>query len=222
MEASEQFVRTYYMDDLAERDSKESQWALQWHLHVRGSSVLDLGCGPQLYDDILSFGDVPREVVGIDVNTANIQFLQKSRQSHLIEARQAVRRLGTKVEIRQGDIREDNPDLRHRFQTVFASGVIGKFTESDARGIILLLTSYLTDSGRIVIVDWTDDRLTEEKFRERFDFDWYSRNGISHTHLRRLLEEGGFKVVKRGTYSVPDPERYEWGIIRAVVAKKTP
>lgn len=220
MRASEQFVETYYNDDLDERESPESKWAAQWFREVKGESVLNIGCGPQLYNDALAFAETPMELVGLDANEANIEFLRKSRHPEILKAKKRLDHLDVKIELLLQDIRENNATLCGRFDTVFASGLIGSFNQPDTSEILQTLLTYLNPHGRLVIVSWADDYLSDSKLEERRRYEWYERHELAPEDVARILDEAGFWIMRQEIYRVPNPKEYEWGTIYAFLAAK--
>ncbi len=220
MEASIKFVEKYYTDDLAEANSPESIWVAQWFKYVSGSTILDVACGPQLYNDALAFAQIPKELTGIDINATNIEFLKTSKNSNIIKAKKALEENGTKIELILHDIRIKKPELEGQFDSVFASGIIGNFNKTETRLVLQNLYSYLKPEGSFVMVSWGNDYLSEEKFNERNSYNWYQRHELRPEDYGNLIEESGFSIKKQEVYTVLNPREYEWGIIFAFVATK--
>jgi SAM-dependent methyltransferase len=220
MKASKEFVEKYYTDDLAEQHSVESQWARQWLKEVDGDSVLNIGCGPQFFDDAVGFGKLPKEIVGIDINETNIEFLRTSEHPVLKQSQITLAKHAVQVDFFVHDIKVALTEFVNRFDTVFASGVLGMFDEKDTIHILSLIYKYLKPDGKFVMVSWGDDRLSSEKFEERNSYNWYWRKGPTPEALSHLLEQVGFTILKKDKYIVLNPEEYEWGLIYGFVARK--
>ncbi len=218
--ASIKFVEKYYADDLAERASPESVWASQWAGYVNGDSVLDVACGPQFYDDALAFAHIPKKFVGIDINEANIEFLRTSSHPNVVEARTRFEKDGTRVELLVDDITIEKPEFRGRFDSVFASGIIGNFDEAGTRAVMRNIHSYLAPGGQFVMVSWGDDYLSKEKSEEKEASGWYQKQELKPEDYGRLISEAGFTIEKKGVHKVADPKAYEWGCIFGFVARK--
>ena len=216
-----EFVEKYYAEDIAERKSAESKWAERWHKEVTGNHVLDIGCGPQFFDDALSFGSLPKEIIGVDLNETNIEFLKTSKHPGHSRAKQTLLDQGVQFEFLVGDIKVEKPEFTARFDAVFASGVLGMFDEPDTRHILSLMYEYLQLGGLFVMVSWGDDRLSPAKFAQRNDYGWYWRKGPHPEAFGQVLEQTGFTILKSDSYVVPNPNEYEWGLIYAFVARKS-
>jgi len=219
-QASWQFVEKYYTDDLAERESPESQWSLEWLKEVRGEHVLSLGCGPNFYDDAQFFSEIPKDFAGVDLNENNIAFLKLSVHPEIKKCKRFLRNHHTNVELFVDNIKEEKKEFLGRFDTVYAIGVLGMFTEEDTIKVFENIRNYLKPGGRILDIDWTDSRLPNEKLKERESFEWYSKQGPSISRLGELLEQAGFKLIKHEAYDVPDPEAYSWGKIYGYLGEK--
>ncbi len=216
-----EFVEKYYKDDLAERHSVESKWAFRWFREVRGPNVLSWGCGPNFYDDALLFPNLPKEFVGVDLNKENIAFLKESTHSEVLRCKRVLEEHKTKISLSIGDIRERQEKFLNRFNTVYAIGVLGMFKEDKLNKLLKLAYSYLKTGGRLIDVDWTDCRLPKEKYEERENYEWYSKQGPGIQRIGELMRNNGFKTVKQGIYIVRDPMEYGWGKIYAFVAEKS-
>lgn len=215
-----EFVEKYYLDDLKDRSSRESQWYLKRLKEVHGTSVLSLGCGPNLYDDAHFFRELPRIFVGVDINECNIEFLERSTNPLLASARGQLAGENIDVRLHVDDIRDKRWEWTSQFDTVYASGVLGMFCESDIADILDNVFGYLKPGGRLVDIDWTDCRLSQNVLAERERFEWYSTHGPSVERLAELCERRGFRARKYERYAVQHPEQYLWGTIYAYVFEK--
>lgn len=219
-QASWQFVEKYYIDDLTERESAESQWYLAWLKEVRGENVLCLGCGPNFYDDAQFFSKIPKNFIGIDLNENSIAFLKLSIHPEIEKFKKLLQNHHTNVELFVDNIKEVKKEFLNRFDTIYAIGVLGMFTEENTIKIFQNIWSYLKPGGKILDVDWTDCRLPEDKLRERENLEWYSKQGPNIGRLGELLEQNSFKIIRHEVYNVPRPETYGWGKIYGYLGEK--
>jgi SAM-dependent methyltransferase len=220
MRASMEFVERYYAEYVADLDRVESQWARQHLREVSGSYVLNVGCGPQLYDDAAEFATTPTELVGIDINESNIEFLKKSTHPRLLQSKKVLNERGTRIELLVHDIRLKRKEFVGRFDSIYASSVVDIFNRKDTAHILELLFQYLEPSGRLVLIWWDDDRLTSTKYNQRVRYGWYQRNGVGRDGLETLLRKTGFTIIKRDAHAVTDPIEYEWGLIYCLISQK--
>ncbi len=220
VQAPWEFVEKYYIDDLGERDSEESQWYLKWLKEIDGQSVLNFGCGPNFYDDIPMFGQLPKEVIGIDINKNNLEFLKKSNHPEIIRCKNFLKQNDIETELFLQDMRNQKSDFINRFDDVCAIGVLGNFNKEDTKRVIKNVYSYLKPGGKFTMVSWTDCRLPEEKIVERESFEWFVRHDKDIQMIGTLLQDKDFNITKHEVYTVANPDEYFWGKIYAYIAEK--
>lgn len=214
------FVEQYYVDDLAERNTLESSWSLAWLKEIQGENILSLGCGPNFYDDAQFFANIPDKFVGVDLNENNITFLKQSTHPEIIRNRKILENNHTKVSLLTADIRKEQKEFINYFDAVYAIGVLGMFQEEDITKLFKLIYSYLKPGGKLIDIDWTDERLSKEKLKERESYGWYSTQGPDIARVGELMKIVRFKIKKHSVYTVADPVAYSWGKIYGYVAEK--
>jgi len=187
---------------------------------VKGKSVLNIGCGPQFYDDVQFFNEVPEKYVGIDVNKNNIRFLKESNHPEVLKWRKFLKMHGVTVGLKRVSIKEKQNEFVDQFDGIYAVGVLGMFSKKETENIFGFLSSYLKKGGILVDVDWTKPHLSEEKLRERKSYEWYSKNELSVEEIGNILKKNGFEIVRYGVYIVPNPKEYLWGKIYGYVGRK--
>jgi SAM-dependent methyltransferase len=138
-EAPWSFVEQYYLDDLVEQDTIESRYAQSWLKEVKGELILDLGCGPNFFEDVRFFSEIPREIVGVDLNENNIEFLKQSAHPEMLRRRAFLKEHGVGVSLIHGDIRKKREDFLGRFDTVYLSGVLGMFQKTELSELLARL-----------------------------------------------------------------------------------
>jgi cyclopropane fatty-acyl-phospholipid synthase-like methyltransferase len=219
VEAPIDYVERYYEADLAEWDAPESRFYLSWLQKVKGRSVLSIGCGPNLYDDCRFFGELPSEVIGMDINRANIDFLTGSKNPNLKKARGFIKEKGIKVEALVGDVTKPNNDYMNRFDSIYGLGVFCAFEKAALGRVFSLFNSYLKPGGLLLDVDWTECMLSEKEKEKKKEYLFYNGDqGIRE--MGELMEKAGFSIVKHEVYDVPDKAAYGWGKIYGYLARK--
>lgn len=214
------FVEKYYLEDLKERNTPETKFYLSWMEEIKGKKVLCLGCGPNLYDDLQFFKRYPEEIVGIDINKENINFLKKSRNPELIKQKLKLIKKRVKIKLIKGNILKKRNNFVNKFDTIYATGVVGMFEEKQLRKLLKILYDYLKEGGTFLDVDWTDCQLTSKKYEERKSFEWYSNNGPSIKKIGKIFRENKFKVLKHRIYRVKNKKEYGWGKIYGYLVLK--
>ncbi len=220
IEAPWSFVEKYYSDDLTERDTPETKFYLSWLKNIRGKKVLSLGCGPNLYDDLQFFGDIPQELIGIDLNGNNIEFMKNSKHPELLHRKKVAQEKKVNVQLIVGNILETKSEWINNFDVVYAVGVLGMFEKEKLQQLLKLIHSYLRPQGILLDVDWTDCQLSKEKLKERESFEWYSKQGPNIKQIGELLQEIGFNMIKQEVFDVPNKKEYSWGKIYGYLVKK--
>ena len=106
-----EFIQDYYQKRLDRRkrfvDAKifyENQLK-----NVSGDKIVNIGCGPQFYDDLMHFGSVPREYIGLDFNLQNFEFLKHSKNHSLLDSKSFAISQGVKIQFVCEDIFEITP-----------------------------------------------------------------------------------------------------------------
>jgi cyclopropane fatty-acyl-phospholipid synthase-like methyltransferase len=219
VEAPLEYVEKYYEADLAEREAKESKFYLSWLKYVKGKSILSIGCGPNLYDDCQFFSEIPDELIGVDINRANIDFLKKSDNRNLESARDFLKKNKVKSQALVDDVTKPNKKYVGRFDSIYALGVFCAFNPDKLKEIFALLSSYLKPGGVLIDVDWTECQLSEEAKQKKREYLFY--NGDQEIEgMGLLMQEAKFSIIKHQVYDVPDKASYGWGKIYGYLAKK--
>ena len=214
------FVEEYYTDNLEEMESPESKFYLSFLKNIKGKKILCFGCGPNLYDDASFYGSIPEELVGIDINRNNIEFLKKSKNPQLIKYKEYLIKKGVKIKLIVGDIFKTKKEFTGKFDCVYAIGVITNFKKDKLKELLGIVHSYLKPNGIFLSIDWTEDQLSEEKYKERLSYGWYLRVDYSINDIMGLIKNSGLKMTKHGVYNVPNPKEYLWGKIYGCLAIK--
>ena len=219
-QASWKFVEKYYEDDLKERNFPETKFYLSWLGYIKGKRILNLGCGPNLYDDVLFFNNFPEEIIGIDINKNNIKFLRESKHKELIKSKNILKNKRVKVKLMVGDITKFNKEFIGKFDCVYAMGVIGMFEKTKLKKLLKIIYSYLKKGGLFLDIDWADSQLSPEKYNERLNYGWYSKKGPTIKKIGKLIEGSSFKILKHKVYYVKNRKDYGWGKIYGYLALK--
>lgn len=214
-EAPIDFVRKYYLDDLADRSSPASLFYLPWLKHIDGGRVLSLGCGPTLFDDAQFFNRTPEFLVGVDVNRSNIEFLKRSRHPELLRCKRILKRKKSSVELIVGDMLEPRPCFKSSFDSVYAVGCLGMHDVATLQKVACIVRDYLVPGGLFLIIDWTDCLLDKKAYDLRVRYRWYSERGPSVESVGAIFERSGFEITDHDLLDIPDKETYRWGKVYA-------
>lgn len=215
-----EFIEQYYIDDLNERNTIESNWSTEWLTHIRGKNILSIGCGPNFYDDVQFFSNVPQKFVGIDINQNNFEFLKNSTHPELLKWKKYLEEYNVAIEFLLDDIRNERKEFYNSFDTIYGTGVFGMFSQEDISKIFQLIYKYLKVGGLFIDIDWTEPRLSGNKIIERAQYQWFKPQDISMNEIIKLLKQNQFVILKKDVLNVSDPNQYMWGKIYGVIAQK--
>ena len=140
--------------------------------HVSGKSVLNLGCGPMLYDNLTYFSKPPERYVGVDLNSESFAFLSEDDNPDLVEARNAAHALSTAIEVHAADIFDLSQDLG-TFDVILGVGFFGTFEGPNLDRLLNHVRPMMKPEGRIVKLTWHGPERTaaetQDKLRYRYD-----------------------------------------------------
>ena len=216
------FIRDYYrnVQRKYERFPGEASFCQLSLQHIRGPCVLNVGCGPLLYDDVLHFGDPPREYVGLDINQNTFEFLRRSRDPRLLRAKARARALGTRIEYLCADIFECEHRLEGRFNSVLGLGFFATFHSTGFDRLMRLLHRTLKDGGMLLKITWHGPHRTPEETRKKLAYRYDSPGEPSPADLVTGIERAGFTLRYQSVLEC-DPTSYGWEAIQACVFQKT-
>ena len=70
-----EYQRDYYVDTLSKAELFPREYDFYRSflgLHIKGESVLNIGCGPLYYEDLMYLSYSPKRYVGIDINALSL------------------------------------------------------------------------------------------------------------------------------------------------------
>lgn len=214
------FIAAYYSEDVFEAEEPESKWWKKWLRHVRGRSVLGIGCGPTLIDDALHFSHLPKRLAGMDMNPENLRFLATADIEPLKSNRRFLITKNVQLEFILGDIRVLRDELVGEFDAVYAVGVLGMFEEVDLIRVINNSEAYLRPGGIFAHIEWSDCRLSRASMKLREQYQWYKFRDFEQSIICRTFGQCGWTTLKQELYNSSNPHQYGWGEIHAVVFKR--
>jgi len=75
------YIRDYYEGSLKKAEDFPRKYGFYQSFlqrYITGTSVLNVGCGPLYYEDLMHIGDVPEHYVGVDVNANGFKYLEET------------------------------------------------------------------------------------------------------------------------------------------------
>ena len=220
-EAPYEYIRDYYA--LVHRKNADNPKVAEFWLsrlaHVRGDSVLNIGCGPTLYDYMLRFGRPPREYVGLDINKSTFEFLQRAKDPRLLDAKARVRELGTQIELIGADVFDCEAQLQGRFDCILGVGFFATFHGPRFEQLFRVMARALRPGGLLVKLTWHGPHRTAEETRKKLEYAYDNPEEPSPDELVTGIESAGFSLVEQEILEC-DPLSYGWNAIQSCVFKK--
>lgn len=220
-EAPYEYIRDYYQH-VHRKNSRFPDVTSFWLSslqHVRGASVLNVGCGPQLYDYMMHFGRPPSEYVGLDINRNTFEFLRRSRDPRLLRAKARARELGTRIELLCADVFDCKRELEDRFDSVIGVGFFATFHGRRFDRLIDLIRRTLKGEGMLLKITWHGPHRTPEETRNKLRYRYDSAVEPSPDALVAGIERAGFTLRHQSILEC-DPETYGWDAIQVCVFQK--
>lgn len=220
-QASAEFVREYYDNRVKRRALfPETRGFYEVQLkNVDGDRVVNVGCGPQLYDDLRHFRRAPREYIGLDLNRENISFLNESSHPELLEAKRLAEESGTKTRLICGDILDPELKLSH-VDCVLSVGFLGIFVEEKFAEAVTRIGSWLRPGGRLVNLAWLGNHQERELYQGRLRYQFNHPGNPNPEDIVLWTQQNGFSLVQESLFQVPDKMAYGWAVIQACVFEK--
>jgi cyclopropane fatty-acyl-phospholipid synthase-like methyltransferase len=220
-QAPYQYVRDYY-DHVHRTNTQFPEVASFWLSslrHIQGGSVLNAGCGPQLYDYLLRFGRPPKDYVGLDFNRNTFEFLNRSRDPRLLEAKSRARERGAHVEFLCADVFECEEQLTERFNSVLGIGFFATFYSARFDRLMHLMHQALKPGGVMLKVTWHGPHRSAEQTREKLTYGYDSAEEPTPEVLVDGVLGAGFNLEEQAILSC-DPRQVGWDAIQVCVFRK--
>ena len=180
---------------------------------IRGDAVLNVGCGPTFYDYALRFGRPPRDYVGLDVNKSTFDFLDRSDDARLLEAKQRVRALGTRCEHIAASVFDCEQRLAGRFDCILGVGFFATFHGAEFERLLSIMGRALRESGTLLKLTWHGPHRTAEETKKKHDYGYDNPEEPGPQKLVAGFERAGFDLEEQAILEC-DPATYGWDAIQ--------
>ena len=220
-EAPYEYIRDYYskVHRKNAEDPAVAEFWLSKLAHIRGECVLNVGCGPTLYDYMLRFGRAPREYVGLDINKSTFEFLRRSRDPRLLNAKTRVRGLGTRTELVGADVFEYADSLEGRFDSILGVGFFATFHGLRFETLLAIMARALRPKGMLLKLTWHGPHRSAEETREKLAYAYDNPEEPTPDELLAAIENAGFSLVEQEILAC-NPESYGWDGIQSCLFTK--
>jgi SAM-dependent methyltransferase len=220
-EAPYEYIRDYY-SHVHRKNAEDPDVAEFWLsklAHIRGESVLNIGCGPTLYDYMLRFGHPPREYVGLDINKSTFEFLRRSRDPRLLKAKARVQELGTRTELIGADVFDCEQSLEGRFECILGVGFFATFHGPRFEQLLGIMARALRPRGMLLKLTWHGPHRTAEETQKKHEYAYDNPEQPTPCELVAGIENAGFSLVEQDILKC-DPGSYGWDAIQSCVFRK--
>ena len=215
-EAPYEYIRDYYSKVHRKNadDPAVAEFWLSKLAHIRGECVLNIGCGPTLYDYMLRFGRAPRQYVGLDINKSTFEFLRRSRDPRLLKAKAQVRELGTETELIGADVFEYADELEGRFDSIVGVGFFATFHGPRFEQLFDIMARALRPGGKLLKLTWHGPHRTAKETREKLEYAYDNPEEPAPEELVAGIEKAGFLLEEHDLLAC-DPESSGWDAIQS-------
>ena len=216
-----EYIQDYYEGSLSKAADFPREYGFYQAFldYVRGKSILNVGCGPLFYEDLVHFGEVPKRYVGIDVNSNAFKYLQESDHPRLAECREYVQSHNISTEFVAESVFEWAANTDERFDSIFGVGVFATFFGEEFDQLMTVLRRVLNDGGVLVNVSWDGWYYTEEQYQEKLKYRFSGTAGPTPDELIDWVQKNGFKLVERRILMTDGPT-YKWDSIHVSAFRK--
>jgi cyclopropane fatty-acyl-phospholipid synthase-like methyltransferase len=216
-----EYIRDYYEGSLskAELFPREYGFYQSFLSYVKGASVLNVGCGPLFYEDLVHFGEVPKHYVGIDVNTNAFKYLEQSQHSRLAEGKSYVESHNIRTEFIAESVFDWAAETDTRFDSIFGVGVFATFYGAEFDRLMSLFRRVLKKGGHLVNVSWDGTYYTEQQYQEKLKYRFSGTDGPTPDELIDWVQQAGFKLMERRMLTT-DAKTYKWDSIHVSAFRK--
>ena len=220
-EAPYEYIRAYYSNVHRKNIAAPAvaEFWLSKLASIRGDNVLNIGCGPTLYDYMLRFGSPPREYVGLDINKSTFEFLRRSRDPRLLKAKERVRELGTHTELIGADVFECDDKLAGRFDSILGVGFFATFHGPRFRQLFEIMARALRPEGMLLKLTWHGPHRTAQETRKKLEYAYDNPEEPTPDELVAGIENAGFALVEQEILEC-DPSAVGWDAIQCCIFSK--
>ena len=221
-EAPYEYIRDYY-EHVHRKNAEDPQAAEFWLsklARIEADSVLNIGCGPTLFDYMLRFGRAPRYCMGLDINKSTFDFLRDATDPRLVSARNRVRELGTRVELVGRDVFECEDELAGRFDCVLGVGFFATFSGAEFRRLVAIMHRALREDGTLMKLTWHGPHRTPEETRRKLAYSYDNPEEPTPEELVRGFEAGGFRLAEQEILTC-NPASTGWDAIQYCLFEKS-
>lgn len=217
-----EYIRDYYEGSLQKATAFPREYGFYQSFltrYVTGAAVLNVGCGPLYYEDLMHFGEVPQLYVGIDVNTNAFKYMDETAHPRLDECKEHAKSHDIRTECIAESFFDWADRTDARFDSVFGVGVFATFYGDEFDQMLNLIWRLLKKGGHLVNVSWDGTYYTEEQYKEKLKYRFSGTDGPTPDQLIEWVQKAGFKLRERRIL-MTDAKSYSWDSIHVSAFQK--
>ncbi len=175
---------------------------------IDGDSVLNVGCGPMLYDNLAEFSTPPQNYVGFDLNQASFDFMARSDNPHLTSMKAGANARDTNIEKICGDIFDYRDTFADRFDSILGVGFFATFEGRQFDDLLQIMFRALKPGGQLLKLTWHGPHRNAEETRKKLIYRFDNRDEPTPENLVDRFVQAGFELRDQ---SILDCDRAEIG-----------
>ncbi len=220
------YVRDYYKNvvDKAKRFPDITEQWMSNLKYVTGEHVLNIGCGPTLFDYIPHFGDWTGSCTGIDINENTFHFLRRSMIPELVRARKLTKKgmYCTNVRMICEDVTENicpSDAEDGLYDSVLAVGFLAGHHGLGFNALMHRIRQRIRDDGMLVVISWQGPWRSIEESQQKQLYRYEANEWSDPDTIDYDITQSGFYLDIAKT--VGCPYTYKWDSIHTRVFRKT-
>jgi SAM-dependent methyltransferase len=205
------YVREYYDSNCknALRFPDEAAGNIGFLAKVDGNAVLNVGCGPQFFDNAKCFKAIPQLYVGVDINAATIEFLESDLNPLLVTNRRMVLAALPQIELYAADVFDCANRFNGRFDWIVGRGMFAPFYGNRLPEMLAIMRDALKPGGRLLKTTWHGPRRSPEQTADRLRYGYDSAAEPTPDDLIDVFAAAGLTTVIDDR-RLCNPETYGW------------
>jgi cyclopropane fatty-acyl-phospholipid synthase-like methyltransferase len=150
---------------------------------------------------------------------STFEFLERSEDPRLLDAKARVRELGARMELIGADVFDCETRLEGRFDCILGVGFFATFHGPRFEQLLAVMARALRPDGRLVKLTWHGPHRTAEETRKKLEYGYDNREEPSPDELVTGIEGAGFSLVEQEILEC-DAQSYGWDAIQFCVFGK--
>lgn len=216
------YIADYY-DSVQKKNAAFPEIAAFWldgFRHVQGDNVLNLGCGPTFYDNLMHFGAVPKRYVGLDLNENSFTFIKNGTHPALIEARNYAKQQSVETTFIAGNVFDHVDELENTFDCILGIGFFATFEGETFEKLLAATRKMLKPNGHLLKMTWHGSQRNQEETEAKLKYRYDNEKEPSADELVSKFLAHGFRLVENDLLNCP-PDTVGWQQIQVALFQKT-